>query len=87
MEDVELDRFGIIYACTLVHINSPSGIKAPYSYGYVDIMADNIRVFGLFTGADPFSFHAGQKVELILEPIKIDKEGQEVIGYKFKPVK
>jgi len=86
MEDVELDRFGIIYACTLVHIPSPSGIKAPYAYGYVDIPADNIRVFGLFTGADPVSFHAGQKVELVLEPIKTNKQGQEVIAHKFKPV-
>jgi uncharacterized OB-fold protein len=86
MEDVELDRFGIIYACTLVHITSPSGIKAPYAYGYVDIPADKIRVFGLFTGADPFSFHAGQKVELVLEPIRTNKEGLEVIGHKFKPV-
>lgn len=86
LEDVELDRFGIIYACTLVHIPSPSGIKAPYAYGYVDIPADKIRVFALFTGADPFSFYAGQEVELVLEPIKINKKGQEIIGHKFKPV-
>ena len=86
MEDVELDRYGIIYACTLVHIPSPSGIKAPYAYDYVDIPVDRIRVFGLFTGAEPSSFHAGQKVELVIEPIKTDKNGQEVIGYKFKPV-
>ena len=86
MENVELDRFGVIYACTLVHITSPSGIKAPYAYGYVDIPADKIRVFGLFTGADPSSFCAGQKVELVIEAIRINKEGQEVIGYKFKPV-
>ena len=85
MEDITLDRQGIIYACTVVHIPSPAGIKAPYAYGYVDIPTDSIRVFGLFTGDDPFSFHSGQEVEMVLEPIKIDKEGREVIGYKFKP--
>jgi len=85
MENITLDRKGIIYACTVVHIPSPAGIKAPYAYGYVDIPVDNIRVFALFTGEDPFSFYAGQKVELVLEPIKQNKDGQQVIGYKFKP--
>ncbi len=85
MENITLDRWGIIYACTVVHIPSPAGIKAPYAYGYVDIPVDNIRVFALFTGDDPFSFYMGQKVELVLEPIKKNKDGQQIIGYKFKP--
>jgi len=87
MENITLDRQGIIYACTVVHIPSPAGIKAPYAYGYVDIPVDNLRVFALFTGDDPFSFYMGQKVELVLEPIKKNKEGQQIIGYKFKPAK
>jgi len=86
MEDIRLDRFGVVYACTVVHIPSPAGIRAPYAYGYADIPADNVRVFGLFTGADPFSFHAGQRVEMVLEPLKENEKGQKVIGYKFKPV-
>lgn len=86
MEDIRLDRFGVVYASTVVHIPSPAGIRAPYAYGYVDIPADNVRVFGLFTGADPFSFHAGQRVEMVLEPLKENEKGQKVIGYKFKPV-
>ena len=86
MEDITLDRRGVIYACTVVHIPSPAGIKAPYSYGYVDIPANNIRVFALFTGGDPYSFQSGQEVELVLEPIKKEQQGQQIIGYKFKPL-
>ena len=37
MEEIKLDRRGIIYACTVIHRNSPTGIIAPYAYGYVDI--------------------------------------------------
>lgn len=86
MEEIKLDRRGIIYACTVIHRNSPTGIIAPYAYGYVDIPVNKVRVFGLFTGGDPLSFVPGQELELIVEPIKIDHQGKQIIGYKFKPV-
>ena len=86
MEEIKLDRRGVIYACTVIHRNSPSGIKAPYAYGYVEIPANKVRVFGLFTGSDPTSFTPGQGVELVVEPIEIDIEGRQIIGYKFKPI-
>ena len=84
MEDITLDRRGIVYACTVVRVPSPVGIKAPYAYGYVDIPGNQVRVYALFTGRDPASFTPGQEVEVVLEPIRINDQGQEVIGYKFK---
>ncbi|MCP4622732.1 MAG: benzoylsuccinyl-CoA thiolase [bacterium] len=87
LEDIALDSRGVIYAVTVVHISSPSGIKAPYAYGYVDIPANNIRVFALFTGDAPNSFQAGMEVELVLEPVRTNSRGQQIIGYKFKPAK
>jgi uncharacterized OB-fold protein len=84
MEDITLDRRGIIYACTVVRVPSPVGIKAPYAYGYVDIPAHQVRVYALFTGGDPSSFRPGQEVGLVVEPIRVNEKGQEVIGYKFK---
>ena len=86
LEDIALDSRGVIYAVTVVHISSPSGIKAPYAYGYVDIPVNKIRIFALFTGAKPVSFHAGMKVELVLEPVGTNSRGQQIIGHKFKPV-
>ena len=86
MEEIKLDRRGVIYACTVIHRNSPAGIIAPYAYGYVDIPVNKVRVFGLFTGDDPLSFAPGQEVELVVEPIKIDPQGKQIIGYKFKLV-
>jgi len=86
MEEIKLDSRGVIYACTVIHRNSPTGIIAPYAYGYVDIPVNKVRVFGLFEGSDPSSFTPGQQVELVVEPIKIDPQGKQVIGYKFKPV-
>ena len=86
MEDIKLGRRGILYACTVIHRDSPAGITAPYAYGYVEIPANQVRVFGLLTGSDPSSFHSGQEVKLVIEPVKTDPEGRQVIGYKFKPV-
>lgn len=86
MKDISLDTRGIIYCATVVHRDSPSGIKAPYAYGYVDIPANNIRVFALFTGDDPTSFNSGRQVELVLETAATDGHGRKIIGYKFKPL-
>ena len=86
MEEIELERQGFVYASTVVRVSSPTGIKAPYAYGYVDLPANQLRVFALFTGADPGSFLPGRKVEVVLEPIGTDTEGNAVIGYKFRPV-
>jgi uncharacterized OB-fold protein len=85
LAEIHLDSRGIIYACTVVQIPSPVGIKAPYAYGYVEIPANQIRVFALFTGDDPYSFTPGREVELVVEPIRENHQGQKVIGYKFKP--
>jgi uncharacterized OB-fold protein len=86
VEEIELERQGVVYASTVVRVSSPTGIKAPYAYGYVDLPANQLRVFALFTGADPDSFVPGRKVEVVLEPVGKDTEGNTVIGYKFKPV-
>jgi uncharacterized OB-fold protein len=86
IEEITLERRGIIYAVTVVRVPSPAGIPAPYAYGYVEIPAHQLRISALFTGGDPSSFAPGQEVELVIEPIRVDRDGQQVIGYKFKPV-
>lgn len=84
LEDVTLDRHGVIYAVTTVHVPSPSGIKAPYVYGYVDIPANGLRVFALFSGDDLAAFVPGREVAPVLEPIKVEKDGTAIIGYKYR---
>lgn len=86
MEGIRLSPRGVIYACTVVHVDSPSGVKAPYAFGYVDIPADNIRVFALFSSADRELIEPGQEVELVLEPIATNDEHKQVIGYKYRPL-
>lgn len=86
MEPKRLDSRGVIYSSTVVNIPSPAGIKPPYAYGYVDITADKIRIHSLLEGADPASLAPDKEVELVIGPIMVNKQGQQVIGYKFKPI-
>jgi uncharacterized OB-fold protein len=86
MEAVKIERQGIIYASTVVRIDSPAGIKAPYAYGYVDLPANQLRVFALFTGADPTTFAPGQEVEMVLEPLGTDRDGKKIVAHKFRPI-
>ena len=86
MEEIKLGRRGIVYACTVIHRDSPAGITGPYAYGYVEIPSNRVRVFALLTGSDPSSFSPGQEVELVVEPIRTDPHGTRIIGYKFKRI-
>jgi len=84
LDTVKVTGPGIIYACTVIHRNSPSGIVAPYAYGYIDLPKFRLRVFGLLTGGPPSSFRSGQEVDLVLEPLRTEGNGRRVMGYKFK---
>lgn len=86
LTEVELSSKGKIYTYTIVHFPSPAGIEAPYAYGYVDLPENNIRVFSLFTESDPKKLEIGMNVELVIERVRTDKNGTEIVGYKFKPV-
>lgn len=85
LEEVTLAGRGTIHASTVVHIPAPVGIQAPYAYGYVDMAEAPMRLFALFTGAEPAWFTPGREVELAIGPVRVDGQGREVIGYLFRP--
>lgn len=77
---------GVIYASTVVHVPSPTGLKPPYAYGYVQLDAAALRVFALFTSVDPHQLVPGSRVEMVLGPLRTDADGNELITYKFRPL-
>jgi uncharacterized OB-fold protein len=87
IDQIALCSRGVVYASTVVHVDSPVGIKAPYAIGYVDLKDDDHRVFALFTGADPSSIKPGDEVELVIEFIGKNKEQKSILGYKYRPVR
>lgn len=85
MEEVHLSQRGKLHSYYISQI-APPGFKPPYAMGYVDL-PEGVRLFSIFS-LDKVSEHflqVGMEVELVLEKIREDEEGNELIGYKFKP--
>ena len=65
----------------LSHYKGP----VPYSFGWVEL-PEGIRVETLFTGCAPENLKIGMKVEMVLEKLHEDDEGNEIICHKFRPI-
>jgi uncharacterized OB-fold protein len=55
----------------------------PYAMGVVDL-DDGLRVLGRMTTSDPRSVQVGARVELVIDPLCHDEEGNEIVSWKFK---
>lgn len=84
LEPAPLSTRGTVHSCTVVHQAAP-GFEVPYALGYVDL-PEGVRVLGQITGIAPGEARIGMEVELSIEPFGENDEGQEVIGYRFRPV-
>jgi len=86
MEEIDLgstakiDTFSVLYVGTL-------DFPAPYILAYV-VVPEGARVLSLITGCEPSeeALEIGTPVELVIEKIRTDKQGNEVRGYKFRPL-
>ena len=86
LDDVTLSRRGKIYNFSIV-MQQPTKFflgKVPYAYGYVDL--PEVRVQTIFTGCDPQILRIGMDVEMVVEKLGEDEQGNEVMAYKFRPV-
>ena len=59
--------------------------EVPYAIGFVEL-PEGIRVETLFTECDLDSLEVGIEVEMIVDLLNEDEEGNEIVTYKFTPV-
>ena len=85
MEAVSLGSRGKIETFSVLHTAAPD-FKAPYILAYV--LIGGAKVLSLITGCEPKeeSLEIGDEVELVIEKIREDERGNEVWGYKFRPI-
>ena len=85
MEEVALSKKGKIYSYTIVHHKTPdySG-PLPYAVGAVEL-PEGIVILSPLTQCDLTKLKIGIDVELVLEKLYDDEDGNEVISYKFMP--
>ena len=94
MEEMPLSRRGKVYFGVIAH-TAPLGFEAPYVVGYIDL-PEGVRLFSQLVDGELYKdlvlpgteiLRPGTEVELVIEKIREDDTGSDVIGYKFKPVK
>jgi len=89
-EDVEetlLGPGGTLYSFTNVNHPVPEGYKGPipFGVGLID-MPEGTRVEAHLTEHDPDKLKVGMEMTLIIDKLFDDEEGNEIIGFKFKPL-
>jgi uncharacterized OB-fold protein len=85
MEEAALSNRGKVFTYTIVHHATP-GYTGPLPYAVAAIeLPGGIVILSPLTQCDFDKLKIGLDVELVLEKLYDDDNGNEVISYKFKP--
>lgn len=87
VESLELSTRGTLYTWTYVHFplfNSNRSDEGGYGVGQVDL-PEGPRVQSVLSGG-PDDFRIGMEMEVELETLRENEEGQEVVIHRFRPV-
>jgi uncharacterized OB-fold protein len=89
LEPMPLSRTGKLYTYTIVAIPQP-GLQAPLAYGFVNFpegvsVCAQIDVQGDLETIQK-ALHIDMDVEVAAGVIRKDKDGNETISYRFKPI-
>ena len=87
VEPVELSTRGTLYTWTYVHFplfNSKRADEGGYGVGQVDL-PEGPRVQCVLSGG-PDDFRIGMEMEVELETLSENEQGQEVVIHRFRPV-
>jgi len=86
MKETPLSTRAKVFSFTVARV-APPGFTAPYLQSWVDV-EKGPRIFSLIAGVEPKddALVEGQDVELVIEKIRTDEGGNDIIGYKFRPV-
>jgi len=84
-EKFPLSGRGTLHTFARSHMG-PSGIPTPFTIGFIDLQ-EGIKLFSLLTECDPWDkvLAVGMEMEMVIETIRHDEEGDEIVGYKFRP--
>jgi len=87
LQEQPLALRGKLYSFTIVERESlaPKGFQVPYVYGYVNL-PEGVRVLSKIVGWAPETLQIDAEVELVLEEIRQNPEGQKVMGFRFKVI-
>ena len=85
-DDVELSPQGTLYTYTYIHVplfNSQRAADGGYAVGQIDL-PEGPRIQSVLDGG-PDDFKIGMSMNMELETLRENKEGQEVVVFRFRP--
>ncbi len=87
MQEVRLGPHAKLESFAVMQIGRPD-FPAPYIMAYVTT-AENAKIFTLVSGCEPVedALEIGEDMELVIDKIKEDSAGNEILGWKFRPVR
>ena len=87
MDDVRLGPYGTLETYAVMRVGPPD-FPPPYMVGYVRVKEGPL-IFSQITGCDveDDALELGQEMELVIDKIKKDSKGNNVVGWKFRPVR
>ena len=89
MEDADFGPHGTLWSYTVQYYPPPPPARydepyVPYALGLVDL-AEGLRVLSRIATDDPEGLQTGVEVELVLERLYGDVDGNDVITWMFRP--
>ena len=85
IENTALSQEGTIYTFTTVYIGV-KGFKTPYMLAWVDLDDSRLAAQLDWDPARKDEIKSGLKVRLNVDVLRMDDDGKEIVGYKFKPI-
>jgi uncharacterized OB-fold protein len=90
IEDASFGPRGTLWSCAIQNYPPPPPARyeepyTPYALGMVDL-PEGLRVVARISTDDPEGVRVGAEVELVLERLCLDEDGNEVITWKFRPI-
>jgi uncharacterized OB-fold protein len=76
---------GRLHTFTICRVPVPY-TTPPYALGYIDL-PEGLMIFSQLTRGSEKDLQIGMEMELVVEKLKTDKDGNEVYSYKFRPAK
>lgn len=85
-KELRLSRRAKVESVAVVY-QAPKGFTAPYVQGSVR-MPEGLSIGTLFTGVEPNEgcLQIGQEVEMVVDRLREDGNGNTIVGWKFRPI-
>ena len=83
-DEIPLSRTGRLHAFA-VSVMGPADMEKPYIIGFVDL-PEKIKLYSLINSKSDEHLKIGMEMEMVIDKIKKDNDGNDLVGYKFRPV-